>query len=106
MGAEVEREAGVRYHPDPTINAELIEQSIEAERFDLAVGYPPRAWTCSCGATHSRGHHLTIGTHRCLRCGYVGTAGVMHGSALGGAHERTLISFTAPADPREQGGER
>lgn len=26
-----------------------------------------------------RGHFLTIGAHRCLGCGYVGTGGVMSG---------------------------
>lgn len=70
----------VAYHPDPAINAEIIEQSIEAERIDLAVGYAPRSWTCPCGTAHSRGHFLMVGTHRCLDCGYVGTGGVMHGA--------------------------
>lgn len=93
-----ENDARIAYHPDPAINAEITEQSIEAERIDLAIGYPPRAWTCPCGTTHSRGHHLTIGIHRCLRCGYVGTAGVMHGSALGGAHDRTLIRVFPPVE--------
>lgn len=88
------RATSVAYHPDPIINAELIQQSIEAEAFDLSIGYPPRAWTCICGATHQRGHHLTVGTHRCLACGYVGTEGVMHGSALGGAHEHDPRRYT------------
>jgi hypothetical protein len=65
------------YHPDPAINAELILTSIECEAADLAAGYPPRRWRCPCGHEHSRGHFLTIGQHRCLRCGYVGSEGVM-----------------------------
>lgn len=70
--------AEVEYHPDPEIDAEVAAEVLEAERVDLAVGYPPRAWTCpDCGATHSRGHFMTIGVHRCLGCGYAGTGGVM-----------------------------
>ena len=66
------------YHPDPTINAEVAQQTLEAERADLAMGYPPREWKCpDCGASHKRGHFMTIGVHRCLSCGYVGTEGVM-----------------------------
>ena len=66
------------YHPDPVINAEIIRQSIEAEAFDLSIGYPPRWWTCpDCSASHHRGHFGSIGTHRCLGCGYVGEGGVM-----------------------------
>lgn len=66
------------YHPDPAIAAEVAADVLAAEVADLAAGYPPRAWTCpDCGAEHSRGHFLTIGSHRCLRCGYVGTGGVM-----------------------------
>jgi hypothetical protein len=65
------------YHPDPEINAEVIEETIENERIDLAAGYPPRSWLCECGASHSRGHFMTIGVHRCLGCGYYGTGGVM-----------------------------
>lgn len=66
------------YHPDPEIDAEVAAMSLEAERLDLAAGYPPRAWQCpTCGAVHSRGHFQTIGVHRCLRCGYVGEGGVM-----------------------------
>jgi hypothetical protein len=65
------------YHPDPAINAECIIDAIEAERADLAAGYPPRRWTCICGASHSRGHFMSVGAHRCLRCGYQGTGGVM-----------------------------
>lgn len=68
-----------QYHPDPEINAGCILDAIEAERADLAAGYPPRRWICPCGASHSRGHFPAgqIGSHRCLRCGYVGTEGVM-----------------------------
>jgi hypothetical protein len=69
------------YHPDPTINAEIAADALAAETFDLSIGYPPRLWTCPCGATHGRGHFLSVGVHRCLTCGYYGTDGVMHGSA-------------------------
>jgi hypothetical protein len=65
------------YHPDPEINAGLILDSIAAEAADLRAGYMPRRWRCVCGAEHSRGHFITIGQHRCLRCGYVGSGGVM-----------------------------
>lgn len=66
------------YHPDPAINAEIRADAIETERADLAAGYPPRRWICECGASHSRGHFgFIIGNHRCLRCGYAGTGGVM-----------------------------
>jgi rubredoxin len=67
------------YHPDPEINAEVAEAALEAERIDLAAGYPPRRWYCpDCGANHQRGHFMTIGIHRCLGCGYVGEGGTMH----------------------------
>lgn len=85
--SDKELETAVAYHPDPEINAEIIQTAIESERIDLSIGYTPRAWTCLCGATHSRGHFQVIGVHRCLSCGYVGAAGVMHGSAPGGAHD-------------------
>jgi hypothetical protein len=65
------------YHPDPEINAEIAMQALEAERFDLGAGYLPRRWICPCGASHERGHFMTIGVHRCLRCGYVGEGGVV-----------------------------
>jgi rubredoxin len=66
------------YHPDPEINAEVVTMALEAERIDLAAGYPPRRWTCpGCGASHRRGHFQVIGVHRCLACGYVGDGGVM-----------------------------
>ncbi len=65
------------YHPDPVINPEAAATALEAERTDLAAGYKPRRWLCDCGAEHGRGHFLTIGVHRCLACGYVGTGGVM-----------------------------
>lgn len=67
----------VVYHPDPEINAEVAQQALDAEIFDLAIGYPPRRWICPCGASHSRGHFGVVGSHRCLRCGYAGGDGVM-----------------------------
>jgi rubredoxin len=68
------------YHPDPEINAGVAADALDAERADLAAGYPPRRWVCpKCAAEHGRGHFLNIGQHRCLRCGYVGTGGVMVG---------------------------
>lgn len=69
----------VAYHPDPDIDAEVRQQAIEAERLDLAIGYPPRRWICTCGASHTRGHFPlgVIGSHRCLNCGYVGFDGIM-----------------------------
>jgi hypothetical protein len=69
------------YHPDRAINAEVAADALDAERADLAAGYQPRCWRCECGAEHDRGHFLTIGTHRCLACGYVGTGGVMFGTS-------------------------
>ncbi len=69
--------ASTQYNPDPIINAEVAADALEAERFDLSVGYAPRRWTCECGASHDRGHFQTIGVHRCLVCGYVGPDGVM-----------------------------
>lgn len=66
-----------RYHPDLAINAEIAADVLEGERADLAAGYPPSRWTCDCGASHARGHFMTVGIHRCLRCGYVGGDGVM-----------------------------
>lgn len=66
------------YHPDPVIAAELAADTLDAERADLAAGYLPRSWSCpGCGASHSRGHFMVIGTHRCLGCGYAGSGGVM-----------------------------
>jgi hypothetical protein len=66
------------YHPNPEIDREVAAEALEAERVDLAVGYAPRLWTCpGCGTEHGRGHFLTIGTHRCLGCGYVGVGGTM-----------------------------
>jgi hypothetical protein len=69
--------AAFAYHDDPEINAEIAAAALESERLDLAAGYPPRHWTCPCGASHSRGHFMTIGVHRCLRCGYTGEGGIM-----------------------------
>ena len=80
-GSPADRVGGKTYHPDPVINAEIALDALTAERFDLSIGYPPRAWTCPCGASHRRGHLGVIGVHRCLSCGYVGEAGRMHGSA-------------------------
>ena len=65
------------YHPDPEINAGVAALALEAERADLAAGYPPRHWQCDCGAGHDRGHFMAVGVHRCLACGYVGDGGVM-----------------------------
>lgn len=70
----------VVYHPDPEINATVAQEALEAEKADLKIGYPPRRWHCptpGCGASHGRGHFMSIGVHRCLRCGYVGPDGVM-----------------------------
>lgn len=68
----------VEYHPDPDINAGVAADVLEAEIIDLRIGYPPRHWTCpDCGRGHSRGHHMAIGRHRCLCCGYEGSGGVM-----------------------------
>jgi hypothetical protein len=67
----------ISYHPDPEINAVVAADALDAERADLAAGYPPRRWQCPCGAQHSRGHFGVIGVHRCLSCGYTGTEGVM-----------------------------
>lgn len=69
----------LRYHPDPDIDAGIHEEAQESERRDLDAGYPPRRWRCGCGAEHGRGHYLTIDTHRCLACGYVGTGGALIG---------------------------
>lgn len=63
------------YHPDPEINAEVLQDIADAERVDMAAGFPPYKWQCDCGASHSRGHFGSIGVHRCLRCGYVGAGG-------------------------------
>lgn len=66
------------YHPDPDISAEIEAESAESERLDLKAGYPPRWWQCpQCGASHGRGHFESIGTHRCLGCGYAGGGGLV-----------------------------
>lgn len=68
----------IAYHPDPEINAGVILDAIAAEVADLRAGYLPRRWKCpDCGRSHSRGHFMSIGVHRCLWCGYVGIGGVM-----------------------------
>jgi hypothetical protein len=72
-----------RYHPDPTVNAEVAADAAVAESADLAAGYPPRAWMCPCGAVHRRGYFQQVGTHRCLGCGYIGTGGVLLGPGEG-----------------------
>lgn len=64
-------------HPDPAIAAEVEADARVAEAADIAAGYPPRPWTCHCGASHDRGHFLTVGTYRCLACGYVGIGGAL-----------------------------
>lgn len=69
----------VCYHPDPEINAQVAQEAMDAERADLKAGYPPRTWQCECGASHSRGHFMSIGCHRCLRCGYQGPGGILIG---------------------------
>ena len=70
--------AAATYHPDPEINAGVVADAAEAERADLAAGYPPRRWRCpECSTEHSRGHVGAIGVHRCLSCGYTGPGGIM-----------------------------
>ena len=67
------------YHPDPAINAEVMGDALDAETADLAAGYLPRWWVCpECGASHQRGHFMSIGVHRCMGWGYVGDGGTMH----------------------------
>jgi hypothetical protein len=70
-------ETNTVYHPDPEINSHIEEQMNQSEAIDMAAGYPPRWWKCQCGAVHNRGHFGTIGSHRCLKCGYCGGGGVM-----------------------------
>jgi hypothetical protein len=65
------------YHPDPEINESIELEMAESEFIDVRAGYPPRWWMCPCGASHNRGHFMSIGVHRCLKCGYVGGGGVM-----------------------------
>lgn len=66
-----------RYHPDPEINDEIAQQTLEAEISDIRAGFLPRRWICPCGASHQRGHMWAIGVHRCLSCGYIGNGGIM-----------------------------
>ena len=66
-----------RYHPDPEINDGIAADTLEAEAADLGAGMDPRRWECECGAQHSRGHFMSVGVHRCLGCGYVGSGGRM-----------------------------
>ena len=66
------------YLPDPEINELIAQEVLNAEIFDMKAGFPPREWMCGCcGTKHKRGHFGTYGSHRCLRCGYVGGEGVM-----------------------------
>lgn len=67
----------LQYHPDPIINREVAQETLESEILDLKAGLNPRRWTCPCGKSHSRGHFYPIGIHRCLHCGYVGPDGIM-----------------------------
>lgn len=67
----------IAYHPDHATNEQVAADTLAAEVLDIAAGYPPRRWTCECGASHSRGHFYAIRIHRCLSCGYVGDGGVM-----------------------------
>lgn len=65
-------------HPDPEITVEINEDMRLAEIADVRAGYGPRIWTCpDCGASHDRGWFPTEGSHRCLRCGYVGPGGTL-----------------------------
>ena len=44
----------------------------------LAAGLYPRWWCCPlCGSCHKRGYFRAIGNHRCLKCGYKGSGGLM-----------------------------
>lgn len=52
----------IAYHPDAVTSEQVAADVLAAEVLDLAAGYPPRRWTCECGA---------------LSCGYVGDGGVM-----------------------------
>jgi uncharacterized Zn finger protein len=68
----------IQYHPDFKINKEIQRESLESEIIDMEAGFSPRWWQCpDCGSSHQRGHFGTIGSHRCLRCGYVGGDGIM-----------------------------
>jgi hypothetical protein len=73
-----ERGCTVNYHPDPDVDAEVAAEVLEAEKVDLAAGLSPRWWACpQCGNCHKRGHFGAIGNHRCLKCGYTGSGGIM-----------------------------
>ena len=72
------------YHPDPTINAEVACDTLEAELADLHAGMPPRRWICpDCGHGHTRGT-LDGVTHRCLWCGYMGPLGILEEQGVSG----------------------
>jgi hypothetical protein len=64
-----------RYHPDAEINEGIAADAREGEAANLAAGFHPAPWECECGAAHRRGHFQSIGVHRCMNCGYVGTGG-------------------------------
>jgi hypothetical protein len=61
-------------HPVPEIAAEVQADIRQAEAADVAAGFRPYRWICSCGAAHSRGTINGV-DHRCLRCGYIGPGG-------------------------------
>lgn len=82
------------YHPDPEINALIAAEALENEKADLASGLPPAKWTCpDCATSHKRGHFGTIGSHRCMKCGYVGGGGII-------GHEGEFDSIHPP-QPKE-----
>lgn len=99
------------YHPDPAINAEVALDALDAERADLAAGYPPRPWQCGeCGASHARGHFGSIGVHRCLRCGYAAAFALMQpvralvlddAAVEAGAQALRLVKFRTWLDTSE-----
>lgn len=64
-----------KYHPEPEINEGIQADAHAAEKANLAAGYEPTPWECTCGAAHDRGFFGSPGVHRCLRCGSVGAHG-------------------------------
>src|ERR1035438_5926630 len=62
--ARKDTEMTMTYHPDSEIDAGVRADALDAERADLAAGYPPRRWQCDCGAEHGRGHFQAVGVHR------------------------------------------
>lgn len=90
------------YHPDPEINAGISQQALEAERYDLSIGYPSRWWVCpGCNKSHNRWHFEAVGIYRCLTCGYVVAGGTMHinrpGAAPQNLHPNTKAKPTREA---------